>query len=100
MKASNKTILFTVTGSGATVKRTPVAVCGDENRCRPLAVAVMTAYKAGDIKAVKNLGMEHLVTAEGTLAEGLRFNRITVAYEPEIDLADFDPFADESKPTT
>jgi hypothetical protein len=100
MKASNKTILYTITGVGATSKRTPVAIFADENKCRPFAVAVMEAAKRGDVAEVKALNMGHLVTEEGTIAVGLRFQRVTLPYEPEVTSAADDPFADEVKPTT
>jgi hypothetical protein len=100
VKAASKTILYTITGAGATSKMTPIAVFASENACRPYAVAVMTTYKRGDADEIGKLGLKHLLTEEGTLKEGLRFHRVTLPYEPMLADTSEDPFAPGPVPAT
>jgi hypothetical protein len=100
VKAASKTILYTITGAGATSKMTPIAIFADENKCRPYAVAVMTTYKRNDVEEIGKLGLKHLVTEDGTLAKGLRFHRVTLPYEPALQDNSEDPFAAEPAPAT
>lgn len=96
MKASSKTILFTKVQHGGKTTEMPIAVFPDENACRPLAVAIMTAHKAGEVETLRQLGAGHLVNDEGRVAPNLRFARVTVPYSPDYSAASEDPFADAS----
>lgn len=99
MRSASKTVLYTKTGTGATTKVVPVAVFPNEAKSRTFAVAVMNAYKSGDQATIKALGCGHLVTEAGTLAEKLRFTKVTVPYDPAFAASDVDPFAEESSAT-
>lgn len=100
MRSTSKTVLYTITGVGATSKKTPVAIFANWDKCRPFAVHVMNLHKAGDVEALKALELGHLVTEEGKVAEKLRFTRVTLPYEPELASADVDPFAEAASATS
>lgn len=94
MRSTSKTILYTITGTGATSKKVPVGIFATEDKCRPYAVHVMKLHKAGDATAIKELGLPHLITESGEVAQGLRFQRLTLPYDPQFGESDVDPFAD------
>lgn len=94
MRSTSKTILYTITGTGATSKKVPVGIFATEDKCRPYAVHVMKLHKAGDATAIKELGLPHLITESGEVAQGLRFQRVTLPYDPQFGESDVDPFAD------
>lgn len=93
MKAQTKAILFVKATIGGKPDQRPVGVFANEDKCRPLAVAAMTAYKAADLDALKALGFEHLIAEDGKLHPGFKFSKVTVPYEPEFTSSSVDPFA-------
>lgn len=100
MKANSKTILYVKHKDGTKLVSAPHSIWADENKCRPYAVAVMTAYKAGDVETLRKLNMVMLINEDNTLKPGLIFARVTVPYEPELPVIDDDPFADPSSATS